>query len=38
MVDGDGGIGLLRPGNAGSNTAADHLTVLEQALKQLPAA
>jgi hypothetical protein len=30
--------GLLRPGNAGSNTAADHVTVLEQALKQLPAA
>lgn len=25
---------LLRPGNAGSNTAADHLTVLEQALAQ----
>ena len=30
--------GLLRPGNAGSNTAADHVIVLEQALKQLPAA
>ena len=29
--------GLLRPGNAGSNTAADHVTVLEQALAQLPA-
>jgi hypothetical protein len=29
--------GLLRPGNAGSNTAADHVTVLEQALVQLPA-
>ncbi len=27
---------VLRPGNAGSNTAADHLTVLEQALSQLP--
>ena len=27
---------LLRPGNAGSNTAADHLTVLRQAFKQLP--
>jgi hypothetical protein len=27
---------LLRPGNAGSNTAADHLTVLDQALAQLP--
>ncbi len=28
--------GLLRPGNAGSNTAADHVTVLEQALSALP--
>ena len=27
---------VLRPGNAGSNTAADHLLVLEQALTQLP--
>ena len=27
---------LLRPGNAGSNTAADHIAVLEQALAQLP--
>jgi hypothetical protein len=27
---------LLRPGNAGSNTAADHLTVLRDALRQLP--
>jgi hypothetical protein len=27
---------VLRPGNAGSNTAADHLTVLRQALAQLP--
>ncbi len=27
---------VLRPGNAGSNTAADHLTVLDQALTQLP--
>jgi len=26
----------LRPGNAGSNTAADHLAVLRQALAQLP--
>ncbi len=24
--------GILRPGNAGSNTAADHLTVLDLAL------
>ena len=29
--------GLLRPGNAGSNTAADHITVLKQALASLPA-
>lgn len=28
--------GLLRPGNAGSATAADHITVLDQALAQLP--
>ena len=28
--------GLLRRGNAGSNTAADHLTVLEEALAQIP--
>ncbi|MCA1835689.1 MAG: IS1380 family transposase, partial [Actinobacteria bacterium] len=28
--------GLLRPGNAGSNTAADHIIVLEQALASLP--
>jgi hypothetical protein len=30
--------GLLRAGNAGSNTAADHITVLEQALSSLPVA
>jgi hypothetical protein len=30
--------GLLRRGNAGSNTAADHLTVLEMALAALPEA
>jgi len=29
--------GLLRAGNAGSNTAADHITVLDQALSALPA-
>jgi Transposase DDE domain group 1 len=29
--------GLLRPGNAGSNTAADHQTVLDLALAQIPA-
>jgi hypothetical protein len=28
---------VLRPGNAGSNTAADHFTVLGLALEQLPA-
>ncbi len=38
---GPGGTGeplavLLRPGNAGSNTAADHITVLRDALRQLP--
>ena len=27
---------LQRPGNAGSNTAADHLTVLDRALTQIP--
>jgi hypothetical protein len=30
--------GLLRPGNAGSNTTADHISVLGQALASLPAA
>ncbi|HEX6969950.1 MAG TPA: IS1380 family transposase [Micromonosporaceae bacterium] len=28
--------GLLRPGNSGSNTAADHITVLDLALAQIP--
>lgn len=28
---------ILRPGNAGSNTAADHVTVVEHALAQVPA-
>jgi hypothetical protein len=28
--------GMLRPGNAGSGTAADHIAVLDQALSQLP--
>lgn len=27
---------LLRPGNAGANTVADHITVLDQAIAQLP--
>ncbi|MFN2496917.1 MAG: IS1380 family transposase, partial [Pseudonocardiaceae bacterium] len=26
----------LRPGNAGSNTAADHIAVLDEALAQIP--
>jgi Transposase DDE domain group 1 len=30
--------GLLRPGNAGANTAADHITVLDRCLEQIPAA
>jgi hypothetical protein len=33
---GEGLAGLLRPGNAGSNTAADHVTVLDLALEALP--
>ena len=28
--------GMLRPGNAGSNTAQDHVTLLDEALAQLP--
>jgi hypothetical protein len=28
--------GVLRPGNAGANTAADHIAVLEQAMVQIP--
>jgi hypothetical protein len=28
--------GILRPGNAGSNTAADHIAVLDVALAQIP--
>jgi hypothetical protein len=28
--------GMLRPGNAGSNTASDHITLLAMALAQLP--
>jgi hypothetical protein len=28
--------GLLRPGNAGANTAADHVALLDQALAQIP--
>jgi hypothetical protein len=28
---------LLRPGRAGSNTASDHITVLTEAITQVPA-
>jgi hypothetical protein len=39
---GDGGgealAGILRPGNAGSNTAADHIELVDLALAQLPRA
>jgi hypothetical protein len=38
IAAGEGLAGLLRPGNAGSNTTADHITVLKQALASLPAA
>ena len=38
IAGGEALAGLLRPGNAGSNTAADHVTVLEWALESLPAA
>ncbi len=37
IAGGEALAGLLRKGNAGSNTAADHITVLEQALDSLPA-
>ncbi|WP_461004158.1 transposase, partial [Streptomonospora sediminis] len=33
---GEGLTALLRPGNAGSNTATDHIAVAARALKQLP--
>lgn len=33
---GEGRSGRLRPGNAGANTAADHITVLDDALAQIP--
>ena len=36
LAAGEALAGLLRPGNAGSNTAADHITVVRDALKQLP--
>ena len=37
VANGEALAGLLRPGNAGSNTAADHITVLDLALESLPA-
>jgi len=36
IAGGEALAGLLRPGNAGSNTAADHITVLDMALESLP--
>jgi hypothetical protein len=36
IAGGEALAGLLRPGNAGSNTAADHVTVLRWALQSLP--
>jgi hypothetical protein len=40
FADATGGAlsGMLRPGNAGSNTAADHVSVLDDAVAQLPTA
>jgi hypothetical protein len=38
IAGGEALAGLMRAGNAGSNTAADHITVLEQALTSLPPA
>jgi hypothetical protein len=37
IAGGEGLAGLLRAGNAGSNTAADHIAVLDMALAALPA-
>ena len=37
IAGGEALAGLLRPGNAGSNTAADHIQVLRWALESLPA-
>lgn len=36
VAGGEALAGLLRPGNAGSNTAADHIAVLDAALAALP--
>ncbi|MBT2430495.1 transposase [Streptomyces sp. ISL-112] len=35
-ITGEGLSGRLRPGNAGASTASDHITVLDQALAQIP--
>ena len=37
VAGGEALAGLLRPGNAGSNTAADHVKLLDMALESLPA-
>jgi Transposase DDE domain group 1 len=37
VAGGEALAGLLRPGNAGSNTTADHIAVVEMALDALPA-
>jgi hypothetical protein len=38
IASGEALAGMFRPGNAGSNTAADHIEVLDLALANLPAA
>lgn len=38
IAGGEGLAGILRPGNAGSNTTADHVQILDMALAALPAA
>jgi Transposase DDE domain group 1 len=38
IASGEALAGVVRPGNAGSNTAADHITVLRLAVENLPAA
>ena len=37
-ADGEYLAGMLSPGNANANSSADHITVLDQALAQLPVA
>ncbi len=36
IASGEALAGIVRPGNAGSNTAADHVSVLEMAIESLP--